>query len=576
MLLTVIRWAVIRWAAIRWGLHRLPFIITPALVLSLSQDSLAQSLLMTGTIYTADDDNPVVEAVVIKAGRFIHVGSLDSAAAALDEDTVKIELGSRIAYPGFIEGHGHLSSFGEAITNLDLNGVESYQSIIGMVADAAANAAPGQVIKGRGWHQSKWATMPKVMVDGFPTHRALSEVSPNNPVFLGHANGHSALLNQAAMDALRLTYNTPVPEGGVIVKDQKGDLTGILHENAVDLAYPLTALTKEVTMQRILAAQAQAFRWGITNFHDAGAGKTDIEAQRELDRSGLLKLRVYTMISAQDEALTDYWLGRPPVIAGDDSRLTIRSFKAVMDGALGSRTAWLHAPYSDDPGSSGVQTFDQPRLVDILKRSEKHGWQVNTHAIGDKANTIALDAIEAASMQNTDHRARIEHSQHVTRGDVARFADLGVIASIQTIHMSSDRPWAIDRLGETRIKNEAYVWRDFLSAGVRIANGTDVPVEPINPLANFYAAVARKTLLGMPQQGFESHQRLTRAEALKSMTLWNAYAAFEEDVLGSIEVGKRADMTVLNQDIMAVEEPKILETTIAMTIVNGEVVYQAP
>ncbi len=545
------------------------------LTVLITPTSSADTLVVSGTIYTADDANTQVEAVVIEDGRFTFVGDLATAQSKAGEDHRHIALGAATAYPGFIESHGHLSSLGEAITNLDLNGVDSYQTIVGMVADAAAKASPGQVIKGRGWHQSKWSKEPSVTVDGFPTHRSLSEVSPNNPVFLGHANGHTALVNQAAMDALNLTYNTPTPDGGVIVKDGKGDPTGILHENAVDLAYPLIALSTDSAKTAILAAQDHAFRWGITNFHDAGAGSTDIEAQRALDASGDLKLRVYTMVSAQDEALTDYWLARPPMIANDDSRLTIRSFKAVMDGALGSRTAWLHQPYTDDPGTSGVQTFDENRLVDIMNRSNAHGWQINTHAIGDKANTVVLDAIDEASLTERDHRSRIEHSQHLVPSDIERFSKLGVIASIQAIHMSSDRPWAIDRLGKERIESGAYVWRDLLNAGVHIANGTDVPVEPINPIANFYASVARKTLKGLPDEGYEIGQKLSRHETLKSMTLWNAYAAFEEAEVGSISVGKRADMTVTDQNLMTVDETKILATKPVMTIVGGEIVYQA-
>ncbi len=545
------------------------------LTVFITATSFADTLVVSGTIYTADDANTQVEAVVIEDGRFTFVGDLATAQSTAGEDHRHISLGAATAYPGFIESHGHLSSLGEAITNLDLNGVDSYQTIVGMVADAAAKASPGQVIKGRGWHQSKWSKEPSVTVDGFPTHRSLSEVSPNNPVFLGHANGHTALVNQAAMDALNLTYNTPTPDGGVIVKDGKGDPTGILHENAIDLAYPLIALSTDSAKTAILAAQDHAFRWGITNFHDAGAGSTDIEAQRALDASGDLKLRVYTMVSAQDEALTDYWLARPPVIADDDSRLTIRSFKAVMDGALGSRTAWLHQPYTDDPGTSGVQTFDENRLVNIMNRSNAHGWQINTHAIGDKANTVVLDAIDRATLTQRDHRSRIEHSQHLLPSDIERFSTLGVIASIQAIHMSSDRPWAIDRLGKERIESGAYVWRDLLNAGVNIANGTDVPVEPINPIANFYASVARKTLKGLPDDGYEIGQKLSRHETLKSMTLWNAYAAFEEAEVGSISVGKRADMTVTDQNLMTVDENKILATKPVMTVIGGEIVYQA-
>ena len=545
------------------------------LTVFITPTSFADTLLVSGTIYTADDANTEVEAVVIEDGRFTFAGDLVTAQSKAGKNHRHIALGAATAYPGFIESHGHLSSLGEAITNLDFNGVDSYQTIVGMVADAAAQASPGQVIKGRGWHQSKWSKEPSVTVDGFPTHRSLSEVSPNNPVFLGHANGHTALVNQAAMDALNLNYNTPTPSGGVIVKDGKGDPTGILHENAVDLAYPLIALSKESSMAAILAAQAHSLQWGITNFHDAGAGSTDIEAQLALDESKQLKMRVYTMVSAHDEALTDYWLAQPPLIADDNSRLTIRSFKAVMDGALGSRTAWLHQPYTDDPGTSGVQTFDENRLVDIMNRSNTHGWQINTHAIGDKANTVVLDAIDEASLTERDHRSRIEHSQHLLPSDIERFSKLGVIAAIQAIHMSSDRPWAIDRLGKERIESGAYVWRDLLNAGVHIANGTDVPVEPINPIANFYASVARKTLQGLPANGYEIGQRLSRQETLKSMTLWNAYAAFEEAEVGSIRVGKRADMTVTDQNLMTVDETKILVTKPVMTIVGGEIVYKA-
>ena len=560
---------------VRHGAHLFSALFFALLTVLITPNSFADTLLISGTIYTADDANTKVEAVVIKDGRFTFVGDLAAAQSKAGQDHRHLALGAATAYPGFIEGHGHLSSLGEAITNLDLNGVDSYQTIVGMVADAAAKASPGQVIKGRGWHQSKWSKEPSVTVDGFPTHRSLSEVSPNNPVFLGHANGHTALVNQAAMDAMNLTYNTPTPDGGIIVKDGKGDPTGILHENAVDLAYPLIALSTDSAKTAILAAQDHAFRWGITNFHDAGAGSTDIEAQRALDASGDLKLRIYTMVSAQDDVLTDYWLARPPVIADDDSRLTIRSFKAVMDGALGSRTAWLHQPYTDDPGTSGVQTFDENRLVDIMNRSNAHGWQINTHAIGDKANTVVLDAIDKATLTQRDHRSRIEHSQHLLPSDIERFSKLGVIASIQAIHMSSDRPWAIDRLGIERIESGAYVWRDLLDAGVHIANGTDVPVEPINPIANFYASVARKTLKGLPDDGYEIGQKLSRHETLKSMTLWNAYAAFEEAEVGSISVGKRADMTVTDQNLMTVDENKILATKPVMTVIGGEIVYQA-
>jgi predicted amidohydrolase YtcJ len=538
--------------------------------------ALANDLLITGTIYTADESNPKVEAVVITDRVFTFAGSEALATAMATDAHERIDLGSRIAYPGFIEAHGHLASLGKTIQNLDLRHARSYQDIVDKVAAAAAVTSPNQVIQGRGWHQSKWVSETTDLVDGFPTHHALSAVSPNNPVLLGHANGHSALINQAAMKAMGIHYATKTPEGGVIVRDKQGNPTGILHERAMGLAEPLTAFTKDSAKDAIIAAQNHALRWGITNFHDAGASDPEIQALHALDSKGALKLRVYTMVSARDTKLAEYWLARDPVIPSSDKRLTIRSFKVVMDGALGSRTAWLHAPYTDDPTKVGVQTFDSEILLDLLQVGSANGWQINTHAIGDKANTVALDAIEAAGLEDRDHRSRIEHAQQLRRADIERFKDLGVIASIQTIHMSSDRPWAIKRLGQDRIESGAYVWNDLLNAGVHLANGTDTPVEPINPVANFYAAVTRKTLAGLPEKGYEFRQALTREEALASMTLWNAYAAFQEQELGSISKGKRADLTVLTQDLMSVPEDEILNTEVAMTIIDGAIVYQSP
>jgi len=541
----------------------------------------AQEWLISGTIYTGaqamDGINAapqVVEAVVIRDGVFHYTGDLETAKDLVGGEHQRIELGTNIAYPGFIEGHGHLASLGRALNHIDLTVADSYQDVIEQVARAVEKAPPGKLIEGRGWHQSKWSELPTPNINGFPTHHALSQISPHHPVVLGHANGHSALVNAAAMALLSITSATTAPAGGVIVRDADGEPTGILHENAVGLTSALTALTEASAREAILTAQEHAFSWGITGFHDAGAGAVEIAAQRALDQEGLLKLRLYTMVNAQDTQLVSHWLAQAPIIASGNSRFTLASFKVVMDGALGSRTAWLHAPYTDDPSTLGVQTYDAARLTQLMSRAATNGWQVNTHAIGDKANTEVLDAIEAISAPAQDHRYRIEHSQHVQADDIQRFADLGVTASIQSIHLSSDRPWAIDRLGEARIQREAYRWRSFLDAGVALANGTDVPVEPINPIANFYAAVTRKTLAGQPRDGFEATQRLTRAQALASMTLWNAHAGFSEQSTGSITKGKRADMTVLTQDIMAIPEASLLATQVFMTLVDGEIVYE--
>ena len=534
----------------------------------------AQPLLVSGTIYTSDATQPMVEAVVIEDGRFQFVGKLSEAEAFAGEGAQRLELGARIAYPGFIDGHGHFADLGKTLNILDLAAADNFDDIVAMVAAASADSEPGVVIEGRGWHQSKWNREPAYKVAGFPTHDVLSEVSPNNPVVLEHANGHTFIVNAKAMEAAGINDLTETPEGGVIVRDERGSATGVLHENAADLAESLIKYTEVSARAATLTAQAAAFASGITGFHDAGIGLQELRAQQSLDAEGKLKIRLYSMISASNSALTDYWMAQDPIVASGDKRLTIRSFKVVMDGALGSRTAWLHEPYTDDPSTSGVQTSDPAELANLLRRGTVKGWQINTHAIGDKANSVALDAIAAADIADTDHRSRIEHSQHLLPEDVQRFADLGVIASVQTVHMSSDRPWAINRLGEERIKSGAYIWRELIDGGVAVANGTDVPVEPINPFATFYSAITRKTLAGTPDEGFESSQRMTRQEALSSMTLWNAYAAFQEDEVGSIEVGKLADMTVLSQDIMTIDEASILDTDVAMTMIGGEILYQ--
>ena len=549
-------------------------VVTLALLVS-TPVSATNPRIVTGTIYTADDANPVVEAVVIDAGKYSFVGSLEGAIAFAQNGASIRKLGTDIAYPGFVEGHGHFASLGRALISLDLSKPTTFTGMVDQVAQATASTPENAVILGRGWHQSKWTKAPSFTVGGFPTHRALSEVSPNHPVVLEHANGHTLMLNAKAMSVLGINKLTTAPEGGVVVRDTRGMPTGILHETAMALAAPLTVFTVESATRALIAAQDHAIKQGITAFHDAGIDATEVEAQQTFDQDKKLKIRLFSMISASDPVLTEHWLNTTPLVASEDSRLTLNAFKVVMDGALGSRTAWLHEPYTDEPTTVGLQTADADRLAKLMERSRVNGWQINTHAIGDRANSVVLDTIESVMPEGGDHRFRIEHSQHLRPEDIERFARLGVTASIQTIHLSSDRPWAIDRLGPERIEEGAYLWRSLIDSGVHIANGTDVPVEPINPIANFYAAVTRKTLAGLPSEGFESDQRMTRAEALLSLTQWNAYAVFMEDTLGSISVGKAADMTVLSQDIMTVDESLLLDTEVTMTVIGGEIVYHA-
>ncbi|MBL6820395.1 MAG: amidohydrolase [Luminiphilus sp.] len=546
-----------------------------ALLLAGCSKAAPPDAIVTGTLYTMDPAQPRVEAVAIDNGRFSYVGDRAAAMALKGPETRVIDLGEGVAYPGLIDAHLHVAGIGAAMRAVNLSGADSFADIIELIAARAANLRKGVMVTGHGWHQSKWRESPPGSVDGFPTHHALSEAVPLNPVILEHANGHSVLLNQAAMDQLGIDARTLAPEGGVIVM-QDGEPTGLLHETAIALAAPLQTYDQQTAEELLELAQRHLLSEGITTAHDAGALQVDLAAQTSMATRGDLVVRLYSMVLASDQAALDEWLARGPLLGEGDHRLTVRSIKVQADGALGSRTAWLHAPYSDAPDTTGVLTYDLDALRELIRASRGDQWQINVHAIGDRANSAVLEVFAPFTSTAEDHRFRIEHAQHLRLGDGPLFASQGVIASMQPIHLSSDRPWAIDRLGQQRIDEGAYIWRDLLSSGVVVASGTDAPVEPVNPMANFYAAVTRKTLAGHPKEGFEPEQKLSRAEALYAMTLAGAYAAFEEEDKGSIEVGKLADITVLSQDILTVAESVILQTEVMLTLVGGEVAYQRP
>ena len=531
--------------------------------------------IVTGTLYTMDPAQPRVEAVAIDNGRFSYVGDRAAAMALKGPETRVINLGEGVAYPGLIDAHLHVAGIGAAMRAVNLSGADSFTDIIERIAARAGNLRDGVTVTGHGWHQSKWREAPPGSVDGFPTHHALSEAVPSNPVILEHANGHSVLLNQAAMDQLGIDARTLAHDGGVIVM-QDGEPTGLLHETAIALAAPLQAYDQQTAEELLELAQRHLLSEGITTAHDAGALQVDLAAQTSMATRGDLVIRLYSMVLASDQAALDEWLARGPLLGEGDNRLTVRSIKVQADGALGSRTAWLHAPYSDAPDTTGVLTYDLDALRELIRASRRDQWQINVHAIGDRANSEVLEIFAPFTSTAEDHRFRIEHAQHLRPGDGPLFASQGVIASMQPIHLSSDRPWAIDRLGQQRIDEGAYIWRDLLNSGVVVASGTDAPVEPVNPMANFYAAVTRKTLAGLPKEGFEPEQKLSREEALYAMTLAGAYAAFEEADKGSIEVGKLADITVLSQDILTVAESVILQTEVMLTLVGGEVAYKRP
>lgn len=543
----------------------------------------ADIIISGGIIYTMDEANPQVEAVAITNGKIVYVGTSGDVDKYKGEKTQLLDLKGETMTPGFIESHGHIMGLGYNEMNLDLMDTKSWDEIVARVREAADKAQPGEWIIGRGWHQDKWDKKPEKMVNGFQTHEELSAASPKNPVFLSHASGHAGIANANAMKVAGVNQMSleqlakDLGEGGEIIRDKLGNPTGLFNERAQGLIWKyVPEKTEEKDAQAFSLAMEACAREGITSFHDAGASRKDISLFQKFREANTMKTRLYVMVSGRDPDLVYEWIHRGPQI--DTSNfLTVRSIKLNCDGALGSRGAWLLEPYEDRAGWYGMPTISMDSVLSVARAGLQGGFQVCSHAIGDKANREILDRYEIAFNENpeiSDPRFRIEHAQHVHPDDIPRFGKLGVIAAMQAIHLSSDRPWAIDRLGEKRIVAETYVWQDLIKSGAMIINGTDVPVEPISPVASFYASVTRKTLSGEPEGGYEPKQKMSRVQALRSYTLDAAYGAFQESALGSIEVGKEADFTVFSQDIMTVPEDKLLSTTISKTIVNGKIVYE--
>ena len=543
----------------------------------------ATLLIFGGNIYTVDATRPMVEAVAVKDNTILFAGSLAEAEQYKNDQTQLLDLNGKTMTPGLIEGHGHFMGLGYNELNLDLNNTTSYQEIVDAVAERVKTAAPGEWITGRGWHQSKWTEMPPETVNGFQTHDLLSAVSPENPVYLGHASGHAGFANAKAMEIAGLMeldkegISKFEVEGGEVMRDAMGRPTGIFNELAQSLItkhIPENTPAKDIKAFEM--AVAACHKNGITGFHDAGIGRETIALYEEMKAKDKMKIRLYGMLTGGDKELLNEWYKKGPMV-DPDNLVTIRSVKLNCDGALGSRGAWLLEAYTDRPGHFGHETLPMNFVEETAIDGLQYGFQVCSHAIGDRANREVLDRYESAFTElpqlATDHRFRIEHAQHLHPEDIPRFAQLKVIPAMQAIHMSSDRAWAIDRLGEQRIKEGAYMWQSLLKSGIPIVNGTDVPVEPLNPIASFYASVTRKTLQGTPDGGYEPAEKMTREQALRSYTLDAAYGAFEEGIKGSITVGKLADFTIYNQDLMKVAEKELLNTEIAMTIFGGEIVY---
>lgn len=560
--------------------------IITSLLFTSCQDTEKESatmLIYGGNIYTVDTTRPTVEAVAVKGNIILFAGSLAEAEQYKSAQTQLLDIEGKTMTPGLIEGHGHFMGLGYNELNLDLSNTTSYQEIVDAVAERVKKAAPGEWITGRGWHQSKWKEMPSELVNGFQTHDLLSAISPDNPVYLGHASGHAGFANAKAMEIAGLLELSKEGiskfevEGGEVMRDAMGRPTGIFNELAESLITKhIPENTPAKNIKAFEMAVAACHKNGITSFHDAGIGRETIALYQEMKAKDKIKIRLYGMLTGWDKELLNDWYKKGPMI-DSDNLMTIRSVKLNCDGALGSRGAWLLESYTDRPGHFGHETLPMDFVEETAINGLQYGFQICAHAIGDRANREVLDRYESAFSKFpqgvNDHRFRIEHAQHLHPDDIPRFAQLGVIPAMQAIHMSSDRPWAIDRLGEQRIKEGAYMWQSLLKSGIPIVNGTDVPVEPLNPIASFYASVTRKTIQGTPDGGYEPGEKMTRKQALKSYTLDAAYGAFEENIKGSITIGKLADFTIYDRDLMEVPEKELLHTEVAMTIFDGKIVY---
>ena len=542
----------------------------------------ADLVLTNGKVVTVDPDLPEAEAVAVDGYTIQAVGTAREIQRYVGPETEVIDLDGRLAVPGFIDSHGHYMSLGQAKMILDLTTASSWQDIVDMVAGAVADAAPGEWIRGRGWHQEKWTEVPVPNADGVPLHVDLSAVSPDNPVYLTHASGHAAIVNAEALELAGIDATTPDPPGGTIVKDPGGEPSGLLRETAQRIVGRAMAhahegrSAREVEDENRLAVELagqDALSKGVTSFHDAGSNFATIDFFRRLEEEGELPVRLYVMVRRESNEVMAERLPEYRMLPRGNDFLTVRAIKRQVDGALGAHGAWLLEPYDDHP-STGLNLEPLDDIMGTARVALRHGFQVATHAIGDRGNREILDlyqeAFQEAGVDGRALRWRIEHAQHLHPDDVGRFAELGIIPSMQAIHCTSDGPWVIPRLGEERAENGAYLWRDLIDSGAVVNNGTDTPVEDVDPLPGFYASVTRMMPNGEP---FYPEQAMTREEALASYTINGAYSAFEEDVKGSLTPGKYADIVVLSNDIMTVPAEEILDARVDYTIVGGDIRY---
>ncbi len=547
------------------------------------QKEKANFVILNSNVITLDPVKPKAEAVAINADTIVAVGSNSEIRKYVGEGTKTLDARGATVIPGLIESHAHFMSLGKSLMELDLSGAKNWDEIIAMVAEKAQSLTPGEWIIGRGWHQEKWDPPASPSVDGYPIHTELSKATPNNPVMLTHASGHALFANALAMKLAGVTKETKDPEGGRIVRDSLGNPIGVFEEDAealIEKAYDKYLKTipaerkRELLRKQAELASEECVRNGITTFHDAGESFEMIDFLKKLVKEKLIKPRLYVMVYEDNPDTLEKYLPRYKIIGYANNHLTVRAYKRYMDGALGSHGALMLTPYNDMPNYSGLMVTPLKTLEKEMRIAYKNGFQVCTHAIGDRANRLVLNLYEkicGKNLKTKDLRWRIEHAQHLSTYDIPRFAKLGVIAAMQGIHCTSDAVFVIKRLGEERAKRGAYAWRKLLDSGAVICNGTDAPVEKVNPIKNYYASVTRKLKDGT---AFFPEEKMTRMEALKSYTINGAYAAFEEKIKGSLTPGKLADITILSQDITKVPDDEILSTKILYTIIGGKIVYQ--
>ncbi|HEU4989723.1 MAG TPA: amidohydrolase [Gemmatimonadaceae bacterium] len=547
----------------------------------------ADLVLKNGKVVTMDSTTPQGQAVAITGDRITAVGSDADIQQYVGPNTKVIDLQGHLAIPGFDESHGHFTGLGEALSELKLMGVPTWQDIAQMVADAAKKAKPGAWIQGRGWHQEKWTKSPGRIVKGFQTNDLINKAAPNNPVVLGHASGHALIANAVALKLAGIGPNTPNPPGGEIIKDANGKPTGVLVDAAQglmrgalakDLAKRTPAEVEEDFRKQVHLAVQNALENGVTTFQDMGEDFATIDAIKKMVDEGDMPLRLYILVSTGEVRPDDVdSLLAHRMIDYGNGHLTVRAIGEISsDGALGSRSAWMLKPYDDDPTNTGLNVVPMARIKQIAEIGIAHGFQISVHAIGDRANRETLDTFQTVfqehHVKSDTLRWRIEHAQHLNPSDIPRFAKMGVVASMQGIHACSDAPYVLPRLGMQRAKEGAYMWQTLWKTGAIVTNGTDVPVEDISPIASYHCSVTRDVV--GTDSAFFPDEKLTREQALQTYTVNGAYVAFQEHENGSLTPGKWADVTVLSRDIMTVPPDSILGTKVLYTIIGGKVVYQ--